>query len=479
MRVPLRRRLARLPPPPSLDAAATPDPPATGAEGGLGCSPSPHPEAAAVPAAVVAAANRLVGLRARLERLRAPRPLDPASAPPGAGQVGAPAPRIAAQVMAGAIEDLGPGPVHVLAQRLPASAQYGRIRLADFAGLGGEQLGRLALDADWAEVNLAGALFLDTETTGLAGGTGTVPFLIGVGWFEDGCWHTEQLLLPQLGTERAQLLRLQARLQGATCLVTYNGRSFDWPLLRSRSILLGVPLPGSLPHLDLLHCSRRLLRHRGVRLNLTAVEGLLLARLREDDVAGAAIPALYFAYLRGAALATLAGVLRHNADDLAALAALAVALVALLEGHEPICHPGDALGCAQVHLRGGAAGAARPFLERACAGEHPAVAAAAALLSARESRRAGGAPQAARDVLLQALAVAPGTLVAAPLHLALAKLYEHRLGDPCAALGHARRAPLAEPPQLHERRLRRLHRKLGALGCPAPGGQGSPQGAVT
>ena len=106
-------------------------------------------------------------------------------------------------------------------------------------------------------------LFLDTETTGLAGGTGTVPFLVGLAWFEGRSLRVHQLFLRRLGEEAPMLRVLAERMAEPPAWSTYNGKSFDWPLLRTRFVLNRVPTPAELPHLDLLHCARRVFKHRG------------------------------------------------------------------------------------------------------------------------------------------------------------------------------------------------------------------------
>ena len=111
---------------------------------------------------------------------------------------------------------------------------------------------------------------LDTETTGLSGGTGTLPFLIGTARFEDdGRFLVEQLFLRRPGEEAPMLHWLASQLAATTCLVTYNGKSFDWPLLRSRFVMNRVPVPPLPPHLDLLHCARRVFARRNLGARLT------------------------------------------------------------------------------------------------------------------------------------------------------------------------------------------------------------------
>ena len=134
----------------------------------------------------------------------------------------------------------------------------------------------LALHPGLAGVDFQRMLFLDTETTGLAGGTGTVPFLVGLAWFEGRSLRVHQLFLRRLGEEAPMLRVLAERMAESSCLVTFNGKSFDWPLLRTRFVLNRVPAPAELPHLDLLHCARRVFKHRGSGTRLVHLEEQVL-----------------------------------------------------------------------------------------------------------------------------------------------------------------------------------------------------------
>ena len=171
-------------------------------------------------------------------------------------------------------------------------------------------------------------LFLDTETTGLAGGTGTYAFLIGLGWWDAGGLQVEQLFMRDFTEEHSILHELSTRVVERPVLVTFNGKSFDWPLLENRfTMTRSIAAPKLAAHLDLLHPARALwkLRLRSVRLAELERHVLDAPRLgwhRENDVASALIPQFYFDYLRGGPAAPLAGVVRHNQMDLRGLAAL-------------------------------------------------------------------------------------------------------------------------------------------------------------
>ena len=179
-------------------------------------------------------------------------------------------------------------------------------------------------------------LFLDTETTGLAGGTGTYAFLIGLAWWDAGALQVEQFFMRDFGEEHAILHEVAARLAERPVLVTFNGKSFDWPLLENRfTMTRSIAVPRLAAHLDLLHPARALWRLRLGSVRLVELERHVLdaARLgwhREEDVLAALIPQHYFDYLRGGPAEPLAAVVRHNQMDLRGLAALVGKIDALL-----------------------------------------------------------------------------------------------------------------------------------------------------
>jgi hypothetical protein len=165
-------------------------------------------------------------------------------------------------------------------------------------------------------------VYFDLETTGLSGGAGTVAFLIGFGWFDDGAFHTCQYLLPTLSAERRMLDAASHLLRDADTLVTFNGKSFDVPVTEARYAFhrLVSPLAG-LRHVDLLHPARRLWPLGETRL--TALEQTVLGVRRQGDVPGSEIPARYVAFLRGGDPRLLASVLEHNRLDVVSLGLLA------------------------------------------------------------------------------------------------------------------------------------------------------------
>ena len=185
-------------------------------------------------------------------------------------------------------------------------------------------------------------LFLDTETTGLAGGSGTYAFLVGLAWWDAGGLHCEQLFLRDFTEEHSLLLALAERLAERPVLVTFNGKTFDWPLLETRyRMTRAIATPPLAAHLDLLHPARQLWRLRWGSVRLCELERNVLScctpRIgwtRDGDLRGDMIPQIYFDYLRGAQPAALLDVLRHNQMDLRGLAALAGRIITLLNTPE-------------------------------------------------------------------------------------------------------------------------------------------------
>ena len=184
-------------------------------------------------------------------------------------------------------------------------------------------------------------LFLDTETTGLAGGTGTYAFLVGIAWWDAGGLQVEQFFMRDFTEEHSLLHELAARIAERSVLITFNGKSFDWPLLENRfTMTRSIRAPRLAAHLDLLHPARAIWRLRLGSVRLVELERRVLdaPRLgwhREDDVDSALIPQIYFDYLRGGVAEPLASVVRHNQMDLRGLAALFARISAVLTDGEP------------------------------------------------------------------------------------------------------------------------------------------------
>jgi len=167
-------------------------------------------------------------------------------------------------------------------------------------------------------------VFLDTETSGLAGGTGTYAFLIGVGNFTTAGFELSQYFMRDPFEEPAQLAAVHSALVECEVLITYNGKSFDVPLLNSRFVANGEPPPlNSYVHIDLLHIARRLWRDRLESRTLGSIEEHILGLPRtEQDIPGWMVPTIYFDYIQSGDARPITNVLYHNAMDIISLASL-------------------------------------------------------------------------------------------------------------------------------------------------------------
>jgi hypothetical protein len=243
-------------------------------------------------------------------------------------------------------------------------------------------------------------LCLDTETTGLATASGTLAFLVGLGWWEGGLFRQLQLLLPDHANEPALLAELARRIPRDGWLVTYNGRGFDWPLIVARYRMAGGNPPLHDGHLDLLPFVRRVFKHRLPDARLASVEAELLGIRRHGDIPGWEIPSRYLDFLRFGEPGALVDVVRHNEEDVRSLARL---LVHVDRGYADAdrwqdAPPGDLAGLARAFAGEGrhddalrcldAALAARAgeLRSAARAAEHPEPAPERVRLAARESR---------------------------------------------------------------------------------------------
>ncbi len=198
-------------------------------------------------------------------------------------------------------------------------------------------------------------LFLDLETTGIAGGAGSYAFLVGCGWFERGRFHVRQFLLSSFASERALLEAVREVAGDVDAVVTYNGKSFDLPLVETRYSLNRLTTPfADMPHVDMLHHARRLWHGDNEGHRLSSLETSLLGHERDGDVPGFEIPARYFRYVHTGDARPLAAVLEHNRLDLVSLALLTARAAQLLdEGVTGAATAREALGMGRLYERSG------------------------------------------------------------------------------------------------------------------------------
>ena len=273
--------------------------------------------------------------------------------------------------------------------------------------------------------------YLDTETTGLNGGAGTYVFAAAVARPIDCGLRLAQLFLPQPGLEAAFLHRLRDELDAADGLASFNGGSFDLPVLRTRWVMARMPgALSSLPHVDLLTLVRALYRHRMESCTLRIVEERLLGYERDDPIAGALVPDAYFAYLRRGSSPMLEAVLEHNRLDVISLVHLHSRLLSRLEGADAGMDASDWLALGRHQLRRGARADGWHALRNAAGFRQGEAAATAGLLMARKlSRR--GAISGAEGLLGWLEPKIPDDV---RLPVARARLLEWRRRDPQLAL---------------------------------------------
>ena len=311
-------------------------------------------------------------------------------------------------------------------------------------------------------------LFLDLETTGLAGGAGSYAFLVGCGWFEGGVFRLRQFFLSHFGAERVLLESVAELAAGAACVVTYNGKTFDLPLIETRFVLQRMQTPfADLPHVDMLHPARRLWREDEVECRLTYLERTVCGHEREGDVPGFEIPSRYFHFVRSGDARGLEAVLEHNRLDILSLAMLTARASQLLEvGPSAATTAREAFGMGRLYERAGMTEEALESFSRATKADLiiRAEALRAYATLCRRLRRyedaAGGWRQ-----LLDLRGCSPA--LAREATEALAVHHEHRARDLAAARMFALRSlPLQATAARQEAikyRLARIDRKMSSL----------------
>ena len=264
------------------------------------------------------------------------------------------------------------GHCFIVERKFAASTKYGRMRIGELA----ERLQAAAHEAPLvapstslgAGARQAGApfVFFDLETTGLNGGAGTQAFLVGCGWFgDDGGFTTRQYLLARFSDERAMLSAVAEEFARAGALVSFNGKSFDAPLLETRYLFHRIEWDKSArPHIDVLHPARRFWKED--ECSLVVLEQQILGAFRDDDVPGFEIPERYFHFVRSGDASPLAGVLEHNRRDLLSLAGLTSRLLEIVSGGPDYAENArEALALGQVYARARAEERAITAFERA------------------------------------------------------------------------------------------------------------------
>lgn len=348
-----------------------------------------------------------------------------------------------------------------------SGAVHGHARICDLGCASMEAMAFLAGSRMGQGVSAEDGLFLDTETTGLAGGTGTFPFLIGLGWFEGSSFVTCQLFARDFSEEGPMLRHLGELASDKQFLVTFNGKAFDLNLLATRFVLNRCrETLTAMPHIDLLHPCRRILAHRLENARLSTIETCVLGVERDGDVPGFEIPQRYFDWLRRRDGRLLEDVFTHNRLDIVSMASLLKYLADLVEDGDGMArgHHGDLLRLAELIQERGDCERAGRMLEALSSSHHGDVAVSArrslSLIYKKTHRREEAAG------LWQGLVAShPHDFFAVE---ELAKFYEHHTREWGKALQLVRRL-LDEASDLSdiertsaEYRLRRLLRKMSS-----------------
>jgi len=211
--------------------------------------------------------------------------------------------------------------------------------------------------------------FFDVETTGLMGGAGTYAFLVGLGFFRGDCFIVEQYFMDDFPDEAAMLEAVSGSVRNFKMLVSFNGRSFDAPLLTTRFLMNRLAPPFNMPHLDLLHPARRMWKGRYESCSLGTIEERIFHIERTSDVPGSMIPEIYLDYIQGRNCARIVPVIDHNVQDISSMASLLALYAHALR--QPECveyqHAVTQAGLSRWFADSGSVGISQECLERAVA----------------------------------------------------------------------------------------------------------------
>ncbi len=252
-------------------------------------------------------------------------------------------------------------------------ARYGKVTVGAGLEIPGKVLACLSREPEFEDLDLSTALFLDLETTGLSGGTGTVPFNIGLGYYRDDKFWVGQYFLSELAAESRMILDLERFLKDMDIrsIVTFNGKTFDMPLLETRFILQRIPFRlGNLPHLDFLFPARSLWKHKYESCRLSHLAHNVLVTGRDDDIPSSEVPWRYFQFLQTGNYDLIEPVLYHNAEDILSLLGLVILGASIFSDDPDSCSQDamDFFGAGKVLEKVGETEKAADFFQRALNG---------------------------------------------------------------------------------------------------------------
>ncbi len=255
-------------------------------------------------------------------------------------------------------------------------ARYGKVKISQGLEIKGSTLACLSCDPEFEGKDLSSALFIDLETTGLSGGTGVIPFNVGMGYYRDGKFWVAQYFLGDLSEEERMIKELNQFFKDMKfeSVVTYNGKAFDVPLLETRFIMHRVPFDlAGLPHLDFLFPARSLWRHKHESCRLSHLAYEVVETYRDEDIPSAEIPWRYFQYLQTGNYDLIEPILYHNAEDILSLLGVVIIGASIFsEGMEELIPDSmDFFGAGKVMERLGNGEEAVRFFSKALEGELP------------------------------------------------------------------------------------------------------------
>jgi uncharacterized protein YprB with RNaseH-like and TPR domain len=238
----------------------------------------------------------------------------------------------------------------------PLHSQFGDVSIGDWLDVSPEYLAVISGDPEFLNVEPTRLLYFDTETTGISGGTGTIPFLLGFGYLDEHGFQVKIFILNDLSKEDEFLDAADTFLGNLaySATVTYNGKGFDFPLMETRYILQRKRFPLlKKPHLDFLYPARTIWKYTYETRKLGYLGDILLGISREEDIDASQIPSLYFNYLRGNMISMIDKVVEHNALDLLGLSALLLLGIHYLKDITCTNDEGEILGTARIYEKFG------------------------------------------------------------------------------------------------------------------------------
>ncbi len=344
----------------------------------------------------------------------------------------------------------------------PLNDRYGDICLSDWHSITPSTLSTLFPEEAVHDIAIDRLLYFDTETTGLSGGTGTIPFMLGFGFMDETVFKTKIFILNDISAEEEMLEAVdQFIAEGKfSATVTYNGRGYDFPLMETRYILSRKRFPLlRIPHLDFLYPARTLWKHSFDSRKLGYLGEMLLGISREDDIDGSQIPGLYFSYLRTGNFSLIRKVVYHNELDLVGLSALLLKALKYVDDMNRTQDEGEILGTAMLYEKARILDIAEErysFLVSSCQGDRIRELALKRLSAIKKRAKLYGEAV----VLWEQLESENDR----ETHRELAIYYEHREKNYLKALAYAEKGLKKELSQLKkedlEKRIRRLTEKI-------------------